>query len=145
TDQVDSRPTLLALTGLRDDYPVDGRVLVEIAAPNALPSSLRAHHATVLRLGVAYKQLLATTGQFASQTLAASTTAIASGSASNDSTYTSIESQLQKLDTQRDQLADAMRSQLLGAAFDHHAIDQRTALQQLRAADALLQAAATVH
>ncbi|MGI8695260.1 MAG: hypothetical protein ACR2JQ_01175, partial [Mycobacteriales bacterium] len=87
TDQVDTRPTLLALTGLHDDYPGDGRVLVEITGASALPKSLRAHHGTVLWLGRVYKQLLAANGQFAEDTLAASTRALASGSAGSDRTY----------------------------------------------------------
>jgi hypothetical protein len=81
TDQVDARPTLLSLAGLRDDYPVDGRVLTEITVPSALPSALRVNRAAVLRLGQVYKQILASDGQFADDTLAASTRAIGSGSA----------------------------------------------------------------
>ncbi|WP_426520287.1 hypothetical protein ACPPVQ_07760 [Diaminobutyricibacter sp. McL0618] len=141
TDQVDARPTLLALTGLHDDYPVDGRVLVEIASADALTSALRAHHETVLKLGQVYKQILATNGEFAAATLTASTKALASGSAADDSAYTRIENGLDRLDAQRNQLADAIRSQLLGAAFGHTAINERAADGQLAAADRLLQSA----
>ncbi|QNE35750.1 hypothetical protein [Leifsonia shinshuensis] len=138
TDQVDMRPTVLALTGLQDDYPGDGRVLTEIAATSALPTELRGHHETVLRLGQVYKQILATNGQFAADTLTASTKALASGTATDDSTYTRIESGLVQLDARRDALADAIRAQLLGAAFDHRSIDENQGKDQLAAAARLL-------
>jgi hypothetical protein len=127
TDQVDTRPTLLALSGLRDDYAGDGRVLVEITAPNALPPALRAHRSTVLRLGQLYKQIMGADGQFAEDTLAASTRALASGSASDDRTYTRISTLLQVLNGARDQIADGIADQLLGAAFHGQPVNERQA------------------
>jgi hypothetical protein len=141
TDQVDSRPTLLALTGLRDDYPVDGRVLTEITAPSALPPTLRAHAATVRRLGEVYKQILAADGEFAVNTLAASTRAVASGTAANDTTYTTIENQLAALDASRDRLAGQISGQLLGAAFDGRPVSETLAKAQIAEAGQLLAAA----
>jgi hypothetical protein len=127
TDQVDTRPTLLALAGLRDDYAGDGRVLVEITSPNALPPALRAHRSTVLRLGQLYKQIMGADGQFAEDTLAASTRALASGSASDDRTYTRISTLLQVLNGARDQIADQIGDQLLGAAFHGQPVNERQA------------------
>ncbi|PZS03612.1 MAG: hypothetical protein DLM56_08520 [Pseudonocardiales bacterium] len=141
TDQVDTRPTLLALAGLHDDYPGDGRVLVEITAPSALPASLRAHHETVLRLGRVYKQLLASDGQFAEDTLAASTRALRSGSATGDRTYTRIEAALTALDTLRNLLTGGISEQLLGAAFHGRPVDERRAHAQLVEGYLLLAAA----
>jgi hypothetical protein len=119
SDQTDMRPTLLALTGLRDDYAVDGRVLLEDLAPGALPMSLRQNRTGLIQLGQLYKQVLAADGSFAMDTLTASTRALASGSATNDGTYTRVEARLTRLDAQRDALADRMGAVLLGAAFDH--------------------------
>ncbi|WP_308465570.1 alkaline phosphatase family protein [Rathayibacter soli] len=144
TDQVDVRPTTLALTGLRDDYADDGRVLVEIAAPNALPQALRAHHNSVLQLGEAYKQLLGADGQFAEDTLAASTKGLASGSTASDGQYQATEAALAQLGSQRDQLADQIGSQLLGAAFGGKQINEQRAGAQLAQAHQLLQAAQTL-
>lgn len=137
-DQTDMRPTVLALTGLHDDYPVDGRVLTEELAPNALPVSMRSNHAGLLELGRLYKQVLATTGQFDMQTLAISTRALASGSASDDSEYTQLEALLSSLDAQRDALADRMRDVLLGAAFDNLRADPRVTRALSTQARALL-------
>ncbi|MDT5017572.1 MAG: hypothetical protein QOD39_3732, partial [Mycobacterium sp.] len=105
-DQTDMRPTILALTGLRDDYAVDGRVLTEDLEPSALPVSLRAHRIDVEALGRVYKQILAADGQFATDTLTASTTALTSGSTGNDHTYKVIEAALTTLDTLRNRIAD---------------------------------------
>jgi hypothetical protein len=141
TDQVDTRPTLLALAGLRDDYAGDGRVLVEITSPAALPLALRAHQATVLRLGEVYKQILGSVGQFAVDTLDASTRALSSGSASDDSTYTQIETALGALNTWRDRLADQIAEQLLGAAFHGQPVNELRARALTLEARALLAAA----
>ena len=118
-DQTDTRPTLLAVAGLHDDYPVDGRVLIEDLNPAAMPSSLRTNRDGLLELGRLYKQILAADGQFATDTLTLSTRALASGNSTNDTTYTVLESALTRLDTARDSLAAQMSTVLLGAAFDH--------------------------
>lgn len=138
TDQVDTRPTLLALAGLSDDYAGDGRVLVEITNPSALPSALRAHSQAVLELGQVYKQVLGADGQFAEDTLAASTKALASGSGSDDHTYAAIEAALQGLNAARDRLADQIAGQLLGAAFHDQPVNQGKATALTAAAQALL-------
>ena len=117
SDQTDTRPTLLALTGLHDDYRVDGRVLVEEIAPWALPRALRGDRAGLLALGRVYKQLLASDGAFAEATLAASTRGLAGGSAGDDSCYTRIENALSALGGQRDAVTAEMSEALLGAAF----------------------------
>jgi len=136
--QTDLRPTTLALLGLHDDYRVDGRVLAEDLRPAALPRSLRAHRETLRRLGVIYKQLLAGAGRFGRDTLQASTRALASGTPTNDTTYTRIEGLLTQLDNQRNQLTAGMSAQLLHAAFDHQAIDEPTADRLIRDGTELL-------
>lgn len=137
-DQTDVRPTTLALLGLRDDYQVDGRVLVEDLASAALPSSLRAHRAALLRLGATYKQLLAGPGRFGLDTLAASTRALTS---TDDGTYTSVENRLIRLGAERDALTARIRRVLLGAAFDGRPVDERQARSLDAQGRALLAAA----
>jgi hypothetical protein len=140
-DQVDTRPTLLALSGLRDDFSGDGRVLIEDLSSSALPKSLRANRSGLLELGRVYKQILAADGAFAMDTLTASTKGLQSGSATDDTTYRRTEAALSALDALRDRLADQMGSVLLGAAFDHQmASPSRTRLLSLEGV-ALLAAA----
>lgn len=138
TDQVDSRPTTLALTGLADDYVGDGRVLVEICSPAALPMPLRRHSRTVLALGSDYKQILGAGAQFAQDTLAASTRGLTSGSATDDSTYTGVENALISLNNRRDQVADGISAQLNGAAFGGKPVNERTARSLEQQAQGLL-------
>ncbi len=137
-DQTDNRPTLLALTGLRDDYRVDGRALVEELSPSALPVTLRQHRDTLLALGRVYKQLLASTGSFDMATLAASTHGLQS---SSERVYRRTERTLAALGAARDRLTRAMADELLGATFDHRAIDEWAARRQLRRGAGLLRAA----
>ncbi|HEX4702269.1 MAG TPA: hypothetical protein VH352_09105, partial [Pseudonocardiaceae bacterium] len=119
-DQVDLRPTLMSLTGLHDDYKVDGRVLVEELDKHALPGSLRSN--TVSRLGAVYKQIEAVDGQFGMATLAASTRGIASGSTASDGTYTATEQALAELGERRDHIASAIQNVLLAAEFGDHRV-----------------------
>jgi hypothetical protein len=139
-DQTDVRPTELALVGLRDQYQVDGRVLIEDLKPSALPSTLRSTP-QIVRLGQLYKQIMACEGSFALDTLAASTRALNSGTSTDDSTYASIENQLTSLDNRRDQVAARIGAALLGAAFDHRRISPGTAAALSAEASALLAAA----
>jgi hypothetical protein len=141
TDHADVRPTMLSLLGLRDDYIHDGRTIIELAQESALPQTLRAHAATLVLLGGVYKQVNAPFGQFAKDLLAASTSALKSGSDTDDSAYTRIEGQIRSLTDQRDALALQIRTALDGAAFDGHAINEPQALALLaKAAGLLIQA-----
>ena len=137
-DQVDLRPTLMALTGLKDDYQVDGRVLTQDLQPNRLPWSLRVDEPTVTHLGEAYKQILAVDGQFAEATLAASTKGITSGTATSDTQYQKMEASLTKLEQRRDHLANEIQQALQGAEFHHTPITPWCANDLLHQADRLL-------
>ena len=53
TDHTNLRPTIMALTGLKDDYVEDGRVLTETMQPNAVPATLNG--ATAARLAQALR------------------------------------------------------------------------------------------
>ena len=78
---------------------------------------LRAHHESLVRLHTVYKEIAAPFGPFAADTLVASTRAIASGSATDDSAYASTESSISSLTSQRDALEAQMRTALTNATF----------------------------
>jgi hypothetical protein len=123
SDHTDVRPTMLALLGLRDTYLEDGRVLTEALQAGAIPQGLRQHRETLERLGTVYKQLTAPFGEFGHDTLAASTRAVASGSATDDSRYASVESRIESLTAVRDAVAAEMRAALNTAAFGSDKLD----------------------
>jgi hypothetical protein len=111
-DETDIRPTLIYLTGLKDDYEHDGRVITEIlTAPN------RALGAPgVASLGACYKQLNSSVGQFGAFTLHAATAAIGS-STPGDVRYRAVDTALTGLDKLRDALALRVKGELEAAAF----------------------------
>ncbi|HVO87906.1 MAG TPA: hypothetical protein VMV45_05140 [Casimicrobiaceae bacterium] len=123
TDHTDVRPTMFALLGLSDSYLPDGRVLTEMVAPRFLSASLKANPNDLGLLGQTYKRINAPFGEFAAFMLAASTRALASGSAGDDSTYLAIESQIASLTSTRDAVADQMKSMLFDAAFKGKSVD----------------------
>jgi hypothetical protein len=117
TDHTDVRPTILTLVGLSDDYDTDGRTVFQALYPWAVPVAVSDKAPQLAKLEAAYKQLTAPFGEFGMQTLRASTTGLESGSSSDDSTYTSTESSIQSLTSQRDSLAATIRSAINGAEF----------------------------
>ena len=131
SDHTDIRPTLMLLLGLRDDYSHDGRALTEDLSGWARPAAVL-KSGTYARVARMYKQLDATVGQFGLATLRASTRAVASGSATDDSSYTDIENQLISLIDQRNALAGQMIAALEGAEFNAQPISISKA-QQLTA------------
>jgi hypothetical protein len=116
SDHTDIQPTMTALLRLHDDYTPDGRVLIEVIKPSALPAAVRARYGFLVRLGVIYSQLNAAVGQFGLNTLKASTFALASDSP-GDSTYTTIENALVRLGNERDALVSLISGELYGAEF----------------------------
>jgi hypothetical protein len=112
-DETDIRPTIMYLTGLRDDYEHDGRVITQVLGdPNYALS-----RPGVTALGECYKQLNSSVGKFAASTLIASTNAIESTS-TGDSTYLHVDAQLLQLDYARDHLALRIKGELEAAAFE---------------------------
>jgi hypothetical protein len=142
SDHTDVRPTMLALTGLKDSYVSDGRVLTELLKDSALPQSLKTG-TRMQELGQAYKQINASFGHFSLDTLAASTRALASSS-SGDSTYTDIENQLAALGADRDALASQIRAGLWNAEFNGQQISQQQAKAWIDQANAILAEAAAL-
>jgi hypothetical protein len=138
TDHTDVRPTTLALLGLKDDYVHDGRVVVEVLDSNALPHQLREHSKSWIKLAAAYKQLNASFGTFSMAALKISTRALASGSASDDSTYTTLEGKIATWTSQRDALAGQIKTLLDGSAFGGKAIKNKQAKQLTKQADDLI-------
>jgi hypothetical protein len=142
SDHTDVRPTILAVTGLKDDYVHDGRIITDVMQGIAVPSSVKKSPNFAL-LAATYKQLNAPFGQFAMDTLKASTKALASNDA-GDSTYNSIESQIQSLTGQRDALAAQIRAALNGAEFNGQAFNTSQAHSLISQAQALLNQAHTL-
>jgi hypothetical protein len=140
SDHTDVRPTLMALTGLTDDYAHDGRVLWEVLTGNVLPMSSRIHRGSLVRLAQAYKQLDAAVGDFGLATLAVSTDALASQSTS-DATYTDLENWLANIGGRRDKLAGQISGLLEGAAFGGQAVNAQQAKNLTAQAWALIQEA----
>jgi len=127
TDHTNVRPTMLAALGLHDDYVLDGRVLIEALTTQATPQSLIAHRETLRRLGDVYEQVNAPFGEFGLSTLTASSNAIKSGSAADDSNYTNVENQIGSLAGERDALAAQIRTALNAAAFDGAPLNEQQA------------------
>jgi hypothetical protein len=107
-DEADLRPTLLALTGLRDSYAHDGRVVSEVLARPLGPE--------YERLAAALKRIDAPVGPLALASLAASTRAVESDTPL-DAAYLAYQARAASLLARRDELAARMRDQLEAAAF----------------------------
>jgi hypothetical protein len=140
SDHTDLRPTMLSLLGLHDTYVSDGRVLTQVLGPTAIPAALKDNQGTLEALGAAWKQVNAPFGQFAADTLVASTAALASDSLS-DATYTNIENQILALSATRDGLADQIRLALHNAEFDGQKIKDKQARSWINQANDILDAA----
>ena len=127
TDHADVRPTMLALLGLKDSYGHDGRVVTEALHESALPRALRERHETIEELGAVYKQINAPFGRFAMHMLKASTDALASGSASDDGFYGSVQASIASLTDRRDALATSIKAALDAAEFGGAPISEHAA------------------
>jgi hypothetical protein len=137
-DHSDTRPTMLSLVGLDDTYVHDGAVFADELAESRLPDSVREHLSTYNALRAAYKQLNAPFGAFAMSTLQASTRAIKSGNASDDSRYNSIEDQIATLTTSRDSLATSIKNALDSAIFSGAPVNEAQAHAWIAQANALI-------
>jgi hypothetical protein len=139
TDHTDLRPTILTLTGLRDDYRTDGRAVTEVFSTSALPASISASP-TYLRLAAAYKQVTAPFGTFGMETLKASTKALRSND-SDDETYNYLENGIVRLTARRDTLVAQIRAAVNSAEFGGVPIDSQQAESWISQANALIKAA----
>jgi hypothetical protein len=137
SDHSDDRPTLLTLVGLKDDYPHEGRALVEKLSGWAQPSAVK-KSANFVALAQILKQINAPVGPLGLASLQASTIAIESGNAADDSTYASIESQLASFTAQRDALVAQIVPLLEAAEFDGTPIPDATAASLIQQGQNLL-------
>jgi hypothetical protein len=133
-DETDVRPTMLHLTGLADDYVMDGRVITEILRGTGPLRGIAA-------LGQCYKQVNASVGMFGTDTLLASTRALASGSATDDSTYKATEAKLASLADRRDAFAQRVKEQLAAVEFHHRTLNRRLVDAEAGVCGALLKEA----
>ncbi len=140
TDHTDVRPTILALTGIRDSYQGDGRVITQALQPGATPASLWANLSLAESLGDAYKKINAPFGAFAQAMLDVSTCALPA----DDATYGSLEASIAALVTTRDTLAAQIRSGLDAAQFAGVPLDTTTADSWIMQAQTLLGQAAAL-
>ena len=137
TDHVDLRPTINSLVGLSDSYLDDGRVITEILGKGRDNDEDRGQGAR--QLGAAYKQVNAPFGQFALDTLIASTNALKQPAGpSGDLAYDAIETQIANLTAERDTLVGAIRAALNQAAAGNGKIDEDQARAWVKQANSLL-------
>ncbi len=134
TDHTDLRPTINSILGLRDPYQADGRVITEALLPAGYSSSLASNLSTVESLGASYKQINAPFGPFVQCILTASTYALQA----SDAVYTSFESSITTLTSQRDALATPIKSALDAAEFGGTAVDSTMASGWITQAQALI-------
>jgi len=137
SDHTDIRATTMTLVGLQDDYQLDGRALTEKFTGWAQPSAVK-KSGNFVALAQVLKQINAPVGPFGLATLHASTVAMESGDANNDSTFTSIEGQLDSFRTQRDALVAQIVPLLEAAEFDGTPIPDGTANSLIQQAQSLL-------
>jgi hypothetical protein len=142
-DQADVQPTLMALTGLKDDYIPDGRVITEdlSIAPG------KTKQGQFQDLAVCYKQLNSSVGEFGTDIIRADTAAMKSGSSSDDTTYTKVSTASKLLAATRDALAAKIKTALFDAEFKNTTVKAGGALVGacqvvIKAADALAKSAA---
>ncbi len=98
TDHSDIRPTLMALSGLQDDYAHEGRPITEVMTD--APSGLE-------QLAAVYKQINAPVGQLSLDSAAFATKAMESNSA-GDQTYLDADATISDWNSRRDALAARM-------------------------------------
>jgi len=132
SDHVDIRPTIMALTGLRDDYMDQGRVITEIMKRDAGERGGQ----DLVRMGAALKQINAPVGQLSLDSLRFATRAALSGTDAADGAYIAADSKIAGWTARRDSLARQMLS-LLQRSGDQE-VDRRQAQELTRQAQALL-------
>ena len=104
TDHADIRPTLMALTGLKDDYAHQGRPITEVMSGDVAEEN---QGENVSKLGAAYKQINAPVGQLSLDSISFATKAMLSTSA-GDQTYINADARIADWTTRRDALAAEM-------------------------------------
>ena len=134
-DHTDLRPTILTLTGLKDDYSLDGAAIADMLDTKALPQSLRAHRETLERLAASYKQINAPLAQFGHDVIEISDAAVRS---TDESRYQALEGEIHDLAARRDAIVGDIKALLEQATFGGGAIDEQQAKSLIDQANVLL-------
>ena len=137
SDHTDIRPTMLMLLGLKDDYDSDGRALTEDLTGWAIPAAAK-KGGIFIPLAQMYKRINAPVGELGLASLTASTKALESRNAADDSTYTQLENKLLSITGERNALASQMIALLQGAEFNGQVIDKPQARQLIAQGQALI-------
>ena len=120
TDHADVRPTLMALTGLTDDYVHEGCVIAEWMNEAALPQGIRKARENFTSLAHVFKQLDAPVGELGRASLVWSNRAVTSA----DKTYAAYLKQIGDITGQRDELAGKIKTALDDAAFHNQPVGE---------------------
>jgi hypothetical protein len=136
SDHTDTRPTIMALVGLHDDYRHDGRAILDVIDQGAL--AINGNRDALLQLGHVYKQLDATVGAFGTAVVKADTRAVATGSGSNDGMYLAFENQLNTLTSDRDAVALQISQQLEAAVYNQAQISDGTVTSLVQRAQSII-------
>jgi hypothetical protein len=109
TDHADNRPTMLALTGLKDDYAHQGRPITEIISGLGENGDGNGdgNAENLGSLAALYKQINAPVGQLSLDSIKFATRAMLSTS-TNDQTYTNADATIASWTARRDTLAGKM-------------------------------------
>jgi len=134
SDHTDVRPTVLLLSGLKDDYAHDGRALFEVLDENAVPRALRNHQGTLSDLAGAYKAINAPLGSLGRSTLSLSTRALSG----DDARFAALDQRIRDITAQRNAIAGQMISMLEAASFSNTPVDEQAARELIRAANQLI-------
>jgi hypothetical protein len=134
SDHTDTRPTIMGLVGLKDDYVHDGRVLFEVLGDNAVLQGKQGDKNTIARLAQAYKDINAPVGRLGRKTFAISTAALNG----DDATYKKLEGELTLLTNTRNAIAQKMIAMLEGVAFNNQQINKLQADLLIIEAEALV-------
>ena len=134
SDHADIRPTILALTELRDDYAHQGRVISEVMTGHENGRSGQ----DLVELGAALKQIDAPVGQLSLDSLRVATRAALSGTDAADGTHVAADTKIAGWAARRDALAGQILALLQGGRDDEDEVDHQRARELIRQARALL-------
>lgn len=117
TDHVDTRPTMLALVGLQDDYESQGRTISEVLQPWVQPSGIQKSAGNFTDLAHAYKLISAPTGPLGLAILRIATRALKGDS----ETHSSLDANLGDYrNAERSGSADSRRAEWRGIPRPSH-------------------------
>ena len=134
SDHTDIRPTILALTGLKDDYQHQGRVLFEIMNQTSVPPALLVNENQNLELAQVYKQIEAPVGELGLNSLIISTCA---ESSADNGVFNDREGKLGSFTNRRNQIGDEMATRLEAAEFANTPIPPQDAQRLIKAGNDL--------